>query len=239
MWGANLSFQPICCGQTGEGDRWEGCVSWLLLAGLGIIWCAFLLPYGRRKVSPAATVQEFERKMDLLAETNGRGSGPRGRWVLMPRKDERFRGNRDRNRVRVRRRRRKILSFLVELTALSFLVGLFPPFRIAFKLTVVLGAATLLYVSLLAKLAIDERHRAERLRARLGTVEQRVDRRPVGAAAQGSVRRAVVTSEDLWTNGVRVIEDDVHVIIRRAEELLDTDEDDRTYQERESRAVSL
>lgn len=216
-------------------------MSWLLLGGLGIIWCAFLLPYGRRNASPAVTVEQFERKMDLLAETNGRGSGPRGRWVLMPRKDERFRGNRDRNRVRVRRRRRQLLSFLVWSVVLSILVGLFPPFRVAFKLAWLLGAATALYVAFLAKLAADERHRTETLRSRLGTVEQRADRLPVGAPTSYPGGRAVVTSGDLWTNGVRVIEDDVHVIIRRAEELLDTDQeadpDGRSY--RQPHAVSL
>jgi len=73
---------------------------WIFLAVLGIIWATFLFPFLRHGRSPTSSVQEFERKMDLLAETN---RAQRGRWVLTPRAGERFLGRRGRSRSRLRR----------------------------------------------------------------------------------------------------------------------------------------
>lgn len=103
-------------------------MDWLLLAALGIIWAAFLIPsLGERKVtSPRNTVEEFEHKMDLLAETEGNGEG---RWVMSPRKGVEFLGAKARERTRVLERRRKVLVGLVEVTGLFFLIGLVPPLR--------------------------------------------------------------------------------------------------------------
>ena len=71
-------------------------MDWLLLAALGIIWAAFLIPSGtRKKHSPNVSVEEFEHNMDLLADTE------RGRWVITPRKGVAFIGARARERARV------------------------------------------------------------------------------------------------------------------------------------------
>src|SRR6266581_9569719 len=123
--------------QWSSGDnREEGwLLSWLFIAGLGIIWAAFLLP-SDRSASPVSTVEEFERKMDMLAETNGVSPG---RWVLVPRKGERFLGSRDRKRLRVRRRRRQVFSVLVEATGLTLLIGLFPPLHLMLVGTAILA----------------------------------------------------------------------------------------------------
>src|SRR2546423_1053960 len=52
-------------------------LGWLFVTVLGIIWAVFLLPFLRRGGSPVTSVEEFERKMEFLAETN-RGPPDRG-----------------------------------------------------------------------------------------------------------------------------------------------------------------
>ena len=54
--------------------------SWLFLALLGIIWAVCVVPWTRGR-SPAGSVQDFERGLDLLADT-GRAQG---RWIVAPR----------------------------------------------------------------------------------------------------------------------------------------------------------
>jgi len=150
-----------------------------LVAGLVIIWAAFLLPFGSRRASPAATVEEFERKMGILAETNRQQAG---RWVLVPRKGERFMGPRDRERVRVRRRRKHVFTVLLETTGLTLLIGLFPPLRDMLFVTAVLVGVLVLYVGLLVRLRLDEHRRARLLRVRRArAAAERFERVPVGA----------------------------------------------------------
>jgi len=131
-----------------------------LIGGLCIIWLVFLLPSRRR--SPSSSVEEFEEKMTLLAETH---SVSPGRWVLMPRKGERFMGPRDRQRARVTRRRRHLFVALLDLAALTFLMGLFPPFRVMLAGTVVLAVLLLAYSALLVKLRADDALRDRVFRA--------------------------------------------------------------------------
>jgi hypothetical protein len=126
-------------------------LSWLLLGLLGIIWAAFLLP--SRKRSPASSVEEFERKMSVLAEAHS--SSP-GRWVLMPRKGARLVGSQDRERFRARRRRRQIFMVLLETMALTLLMGLFPPFRVMLYATGILAFVLLAYSALLVKIREEE-----------------------------------------------------------------------------------
>lgn len=123
-------------------------MDWLLLAALGIIWAAFLIPSaGRRRVhSPSTTVEEFEHNMDLLA---GAEDPAEGRWVVTPRKGVRFVGARERQRARVRGRRRRVLMFLTEATGLVLLIGMFPPLRGMLTLGVALAGLTGAYVLLL------------------------------------------------------------------------------------------
>ena len=97
-------------------------MSWLMLAALGMMWAAFLLP--NRKHSPSNSVKDFERDMDLLADTEGRG-----RWIVTPKKGMAFIGPRARAQARARERRRRVFVFLLESIGLSFLIGLVPPLR--------------------------------------------------------------------------------------------------------------
>jgi len=119
-------------------------VEWMLLAGLGIMWAAFLVPWGRRKSTESRSVNDFEHRMELLA--NAEVHGTTGRWIVTPRKGVRFLGPDDRRRARARDRRRKIFVALLELIVLSFLIGLVPPLRQVWYVTAGLGAVFVIYV---------------------------------------------------------------------------------------------
>ena len=99
-------------------------MGWLLLVALGIIWAAFLVP--TRRTSHSRSIEDFERNMDLLADTEGNG---RGRWIVTPRKGVAFVGTRERARERARARRRRVFVFMIESTGIAFLIGLVPPLR--------------------------------------------------------------------------------------------------------------
>jgi hypothetical protein len=131
-----------------------------------------------------SSVEEFEKKMDMLAETNG---APPGRWVLTPRKGERFLGSRDRKRIRVRRRRRQVFSVLVEATGLTLLIGLFPPLRLMLVGTGILAFVLLLYVGLLMKLRTDEALKARFMKANRAAALAAIEHVPAQA-----VRRAAL-----------------------------------------------
>jgi hypothetical protein len=122
-------------------------VGWLLLVALGIIWAAFLLP--TREGSLNRSIEDFERNMDLLADTEGHR---RGRWIVTPRKGMAFVGTRERARERARVRRRRVFVVMFESTVIAFMIGLVPPLRamwfVAGGLMILLG----LYVWLLMKL---------------------------------------------------------------------------------------
>ena len=116
-------------------------MDWLLLAVLGIIWAVFLVPHR----GPQQSVEGFERDMDMLSHLNHPG-----RWVLMPRRDERFLGPGGRARARARERRRRVFTVLFEAIALTGLIGAFPPLRAMWWMTglflAVLGAYAFLLV---------------------------------------------------------------------------------------------
>ncbi len=217
-------------------------VGWLFIAVLGIIWAAFFIPFLRQGRSPKSSVEEFERKMDLLAETN---RGHRGRWVLMPRKDERFLGPRDRSRSRLRRRRRQVFNLLGEATGLSLLIGLFPPFHKVLLASAVLVVLLVAYAALLARLRVAEVERARSRRRLLahGLIPEPVSVPAPAYAANGNGHsRSYAGLEDGRSNGggrsarpamesgVRLIEDepaeitvvideDVHLIVHRSDEV--------------------
>ena len=130
------------------------------------------------------SVEAFEKKMDMLAETNGASPG---RWVLVPRKGERFMGSQDRKRVRVRRRRRQIFSFLLEATGLTLLIGLFPPLRLMLVGTGILGGFLLLYMTLLMKIKADETMKARLLRARRDATLAAIEQVPAEAVRQAAL----------------------------------------------------
>jgi Flp pilus assembly protein TadB len=130
-------------------------VQWLLLALLGIMWAAFLVPRARTR-SDSRSVQDFERRMELLAQAEVHGTS--GRWIVTPRKGVRFLGPRERQQARARVRRRRVFVFLLEAIGLSLLIGIVPPLRVAWVVATALGGLLLLYVW--ALLVIKARARA-------------------------------------------------------------------------------
>jgi hypothetical protein len=197
-------------------------LSWLLLAVLGIIWAAFLFPPRRR--SPSSSVEEFERKMSLLAEAN---KDSPGRWVLMPRRGERFMGPQDRSRARARRRRRQLFIVLLEASALTLLIGLFPPLRKMLYGTAILVVVLLTYVIALIRIRAIEVHLARvRLRAGARSVPERYPAtNGAPANGHGSIRANGngnghgAWHEEMRQGGVRIVDEDVHLVIRTSEEI--------------------
>jgi hypothetical protein len=126
-------------------------MGWLSLAGLGILWAALLLATGRRR-SPHRSVEDFERGMDLLAETDRSGQG---RWIVTPRKGVPLLGPQARAQVRARERRRKVFVFFLESIGLSFMIGLVPPLRPVWYVTAMLATLLGAYVWML--LSIKQR----------------------------------------------------------------------------------
>ena len=109
-------------------------MDWLLLAALGIMWAAFLIPMAVRRRSMSASVSDFERRMEFLAHAEVNGTP--GRWIVTPRKGARFIGDAQRRRVRIIERRRRILVFLLETVGVTALIGLVPPLHAVWNVTV-------------------------------------------------------------------------------------------------------
>lgn len=122
-------------------------MDWLLLAVLGIIWAAFLVP--RRGASAESSVHEFEGDMQRIAHVQHRP----GRWLLVPRKGERFVGPQARARFRARERRRRVFTVLLEAAAISFLIGVVPPLRAMWVVTVVVCGLLVAYTWALLRMA--------------------------------------------------------------------------------------
>jgi hypothetical protein len=135
-------------------------LGWLLLALLGIIWAAFLLP--RRHSSPLGSAKEFERTLNLLAETNRTVSG---RWVLVPPKGRALDGGQTSRRIRARRRRRLVFVLMADGALLTGIIGAFPGLRPMLFGTAALSTLLVLYTGLLAAIAAHERTEARRRRA--------------------------------------------------------------------------
>jgi len=183
-------------------------VGWLLVAVLGIIWVASLLPLSRFKASASTSVEEFERSMDLLADTHRRSPG---RWVVMPRKGAQFTNPKDLNRARLRRRRRQILAGLAEATVLFFLIGLFPPLHSMLFVALSLLVVLLLYASMLARVRAAEAARAEAIAARRAKEATEPD--PARVAAVPAVDGGAPVDQ------IAVVDRDVHVIVRSSEDV--------------------
>jgi hypothetical protein len=181
-------------------------LGWLFLAGLVIIWGIFLLPFGRFAFA-GSSVEEFERSMDVLAETHRSGSG---RWVVMPRKGAAIKDFRDLSKARVRRRRRQILAGLAEATGLFLLMGVFPPLHAMLVPGLVLLGVLLLYMSLLARVKASESERARVLAARRA---REAEAEPQSAPAMPAVAADTLVDEQ------SLIADDVHVIVHRSDEV--------------------
>ncbi len=124
-------------------------MEWMLLAALGIMWGAFLVPRGRKR-SEAQSVIDFEQRMELLAIAEVHGTT--GRWIVTPRKGVRFLGPDDRRRARARERRRKVFVVLLDSIVLTSLIGVAPPLRPMWFVAAGLGAVLVLYVWVLLSL---------------------------------------------------------------------------------------
>jgi hypothetical protein len=142
-------------------------VDWLLLAALGIMWAAFLIPLTARRRSMSGSVDEFERRMEFLAHAEVNGTS--GRWIVTPRKGARFIGDTERRRARVRERRKRVLVFLIEAIGVTFLMGLVPPLRVFWNGTValafLLGAYVWMLISIKHRTMADPRDVARNARA--------------------------------------------------------------------------
>lgn len=149
-------------------------MDWLVVAVLVIIWAAYLLPPRMRRGGAHASIEEFERHMGVLEQTEKSG----GRWIVAPRKGEAFVGRRERARARARDRRRRVFVALLEALALTFLIGLFPPLRGMWFLSAIVAGLLAVYVWLLVGLRRQEEARP--LPTRAGT--RRLDV-PLGPAA--------------------------------------------------------
>jgi len=79
------------------------------------------------------SMKDFERNMNMLAETESQG-----RWIVTPRKGTTFVGRRARAQARARERRRRVLVVLIESLALTALIGLVPPLRAMWYATAIL-----------------------------------------------------------------------------------------------------
>jgi hypothetical protein len=185
-------------------------VGWLLLVALGIIWAAFLLPTRERSLN--LTIEDFERNMDLLADTEGNG---RGRWIVTPRKGMAFVGTRERARERARERRRRIFVVMLESTGIAFMIGLVPPLRamwfVAGTLMILLG----LYVWLLVTL----KHRAPSV-SRAATLASDPVRANGHARVANGARPASNGHARPSSNGHGLIGDDdlLNIVVRPASE---------------------
>ena len=194
-------------------------MEWLLLVTLGIMWVAFLLPSDRRRQATAsASVEDFERRMELLAQAETHG-GP-GRWIMTPRKGVRFVGPAERQKTRARERRRRVFAFLIEAIGISFLIGLVPPLRlVAWIVSAVMAGLLALYVWLLLTIKHRATHPHDAARAARPPVPTR-KARPVATASA----RFVAEGRSAWArptfNGLGSVGegDRVHVVVMSANE---------------------
>ncbi len=172
-------------------------MGWLLLAALGIMWAAFLLPSRRR--SSNKSVKEFGRDMDLLADAEAQG-----RWIVTPRKGMTFIGPRARAQVRARERRRRVLIVLVESIVLTGLIGLVPPLRAMWYATAVLVGVLGVYVWMLLSMKTQRANRRDIARVRDAAAPERATpaRHRYAADAGGRTARPAF-------NGLPAVTDEV------------------------------
>jgi hypothetical protein len=178
------------------------------------MWAAFLLPTKSKTSTPQGSVGDFERRMELLAQAEAHGT--EGRWIVTPRKGMRFMGPTERNRARARQRRRQVFTFLLEAIAITFLIGLVPPLRVAWAVTGSFVALLAVYVWLL----LTMKHRE-------ATYHSAPHRHPRSSHAAPSrptpTPRYVAEGRSTWArpsfNGLGTLGegDRVHVVVRTGE----------------------
>jgi hypothetical protein len=186
-------------------------VEWLLLGAFAMMWVAFFWPVRGRR-SEKRTVQDFERRMELLAYSEVHGTA--GRWIVTPRKGVRFLGPQDRHRARVRERRRRVFVFLLEGLGISFLIGLVPPLRAIWIATGVFAGLVLVYTWALLAIKARAANPHEQVRA------ARVPAKPTPArpryVADGLRAHPRQVFNGLGTLGEG---DRVHVVVKTADAL--------------------
>ena len=186
-------------------------MGWLLLAALLILWAAFLIPSWA--IPPSKTdksMKDFERNMDMLAETESPG-----RWIVTPRKGTTFIGLRARAQARARERRRRVLMVLIESLVLTVLIGLVPPLRAMWYATATLLVLLVGYVwALLTMKARADAHDPARPRETAATAPaspRPARQRYAADASNRTTRRSF--------NGLPAFGDDlVNIVVRPAAE---------------------
>jgi hypothetical protein len=208
-YGATFPRQPRCCVDPGLDGQEAGCVEWLPLTALGIMWVAILVPVVRHRPEHRS-MSDFEERMELLAHAGVHGTN--GRWIVTPRKGVQFLGPQERHRARARERRRRVFVFLLESIGISFLIGLVPPLRAIWWVTAAFGALLLLYVWLL--LAMKQREARPHDVAEAARVPDRARPAPTPRfVAEGAMAWARPTHNGMpaFSDG-----DPVHVVVRTA-----------------------
>jgi hypothetical protein len=186
-------------------------VGWLLLVALLILWAAFLIPSWASPPSKTdKSMKDFERNMDMLAETESPG-----RWIVTPRKGTTFIGLRARAQARARERRRRVLMVLIESLVLTALIGLVPPLRAMWYATATLLVLLVGYVwSLLTMKARADAHDPARSRETAATAPaspRPARQRYAADASNRTTRRSF--------NGLPAFGDDlVNIVVRPAAE---------------------
>lgn len=158
------------------------------------------------------SIEEFEKDMDLLADTEGEG-----RWVVTPKKGAKFVGAQARHRARILERRRTVLAFLVEATGITFLIGLVPPLHGMWVATSGFGLALFGYCWLLIRLKMIES-------GSHGVASQVAGNHRVGAvASRGAATGRYVAdrtgrvARPSYAGLATFSEEDVHVVLRTPE----------------------
>ena len=188
-------------------------MEWLPFVVLGIMWAAFLLPTRRRASTPQGSVEDFERRMELLAQAETYGT--EGRWIVTPRKGVRFMGQAERGRARARERRRQVFTFMLESIGISFLIGLVPPLRVAWGVSAALVALLAVYIWLLLTI----KHRESTFR----TAPHRHPKTHAAPSGPAPSPRYVAEGRSTWArpsfNGLGSLGegDQVHVVVRAGE----------------------
>jgi hypothetical protein len=186
-------------------------VGWLLLVALLILWAAFLIPSWASPPSKTdKSMKDFERNMDMLAETESPG-----RWIVTPRKGTTFIGLRARAQARARERRRRVLMVLIESLVLTALIGLVPPLRAMWYATATLLVLLVGYVwALLTMKARADAHDPARPRETAATAPaspRPARQRYAADASNRTARRSF--------NGLPAFGDDlVNIVVRPAAE---------------------
>lgn len=185
-------------------------MGWLLLVALVVLWAAFLVPSWASSPNKAdKSMKDFERNMDLLAETESPG-----RWIVTPRKGTTFIGMRARAQARARERRRRVLIVLIESLVLTALIGLVPPLRAMWYATATLAVLLSGYVwALLTMKAQAQDPARPRETAATAPASPRPTRQRYAADASNRTARRSF-------NGLPAFGDDlVNIVVRPAAEV--------------------